>query len=217
MWKTSFSELLSLNPAQRASVRVIYEEAFPPRQRVPFRELVSSARRHEKLILVMTDSADPVAFAVVSRLESAGCAFVEYFAVIGNRRSRGIGHMLWPEILRALKERGGPLRLVLEVEDPAEPGIAGDEVEVRQRRIRFWEQMGAVLLPDGGYLMPNLDGDGTEPMRLMWADASAVPTAPPSGERLREVIVALYCDGYGLPEDDPLVVRAGKLPLSVPP
>jgi GNAT superfamily N-acetyltransferase len=202
----SFTELPSLNSAPLAQILAIYEEAFPPHQRVPFDELIAGARKNDRLFVVVTDAADPVGFAALSQLKSVGCAFVEYFAVARHRRSRGIGGGLWEGILRTLEERHEPLRLVLEVEDPEEPGIAAEKVEFRCRRIRFWERCGARLLADHGYVMPDLGG-GTEPLRVMWADPITPRAAQPSGDKLFQLIRALYVDGYGLPEDHPLVVR----------
>lgn len=201
----SFTELLSLNSAHRA-VRAIYEEAFPPQQRAPFDELIAGARKGDRFFVVVTGTADPVGFAALSQLKSIECVFVEYFAVARHRRGRGIGAGLWEEMLRTLEERHEPLRLVLEVEDPDEPGIAAEKVEVRRRRIRFWERCGARLLADHGYTMPDLGG-GTEPLRLMWADPTMPTAARPTGEELFQLIRALYVEGYGLPEDHPLVVR----------
>ena len=45
----------------------------------------------------------------------------------------------------------------------------GEERELRQRRIRFYRRNGAVMVLDGGaYRMPNLAGEGSLPMCLMW-------------------------------------------------
>ena len=92
---------------------------------------------------------------------------------------------------------------MLEVEDPAEPGIAAEEAAQRERRVRFWERVGARVLPVAGYVVPKLGEDGTEPLLLMWiADPGA---ADPD---LHDLVVALYESGYKLAPDHPLVVRA---------
>jgi hypothetical protein len=75
--------------------------------------------------------------------------------------------------------------------------------------VRFWERVGAIDLPLDGYVIPDVGGDGTEPMRLMWMpsnDEDEVPRA----RRLLDLVLALYESGYGLGPEDALVRRAQR-------
>ena len=76
-------------------VRAIYDEAFPARQRVPFEELVDAARSGEEIALVGLAGGRPMGFAFLSRLESAGHLFLEYFAIASDMRGGGRGGALW--------------------------------------------------------------------------------------------------------------------------
>ena len=207
MAQLAFTDLLGLDAAQRGHVRAIYEQAFPVRQREAFDSLLEAAREGDGLTLVATEAGEVVAFAALSRLKRVACSFLEYYAVLEGRRGGGLGRLLWAELLRYLDRSGESARLVFEVEDPAEADADPEEQHTRRRRIRFYERLGAVILPVHDYVVPNLDGTGTERMLLMWADAGGDEAGPPRAD-LRELVRGLYTEGYELPEDDPLVLRA---------
>lgn len=203
-------ELVRLNDMSgdaRAAVQAIYEEAFPARQRVPFRELVEGARSGDELALVGLEDGRPMGLAFLSGLVSAEHLFLEYFAVASDLRGGGRGGSLWTAVRDELARREPGRPIVLEVEDPAEEQIDAAEAEHRVRRVRFWEKAGAIVLPVEGYLIPDVGGDGTEPMLLMWMPGRA-DDEHPRDERLLALILALYEAGYGLGPDDALVQRA---------
>jgi hypothetical protein len=103
----------------------------------------------------------PVAFATVLALGS-GTRFLEYLAVRSDARGGGHGGRL----LDALLEDGGVL--LLEVEDPAEPGLPPAEVRARERRIVFYAAHGAGPAPHGlSYRPPSFDGTPTPRMLLL--------------------------------------------------
>ncbi|HSV66498.1 MAG TPA: GNAT family N-acetyltransferase [Mycobacteriales bacterium] len=198
--------LADLGEQQLGAVRAIYDEAFPARQRVPFTELVDGARDGAEITVVGLDDGRPVAFSALSRLPSAGWTFLEYLAVDRTRRGHGLGSKLWVESLRRLAAGGEPDRVVLEVEDPAEEPAGSEEHSARTRRIAFYTRLGTHLLPVAGYLAPNVDGTGTEPMLLL---AAVPPGAPePGPAELRTLVRALYSDSYRLDPGHPLVLAA---------
>ncbi|GAB3893719.1 hypothetical protein GCM10029964_070960 [Kibdelosporangium lantanae] len=120
--------------------------------------------------------------------------FLRYF-VVGSRGG-GLGGRMWSLLRSAL---GPTTPVVFDVEDPGEPGISAEEKAIRQRRIAFYNRLGAVLLPVTGYSPPH--GDSTDPMLLM---------ATESTEASRTVR-AVYQHRYGLGEDHPIVARTLRL------
>jgi GNAT superfamily N-acetyltransferase len=203
------ARLDELTPATLEHVRAIYEEAFPARQRVPFEEVVEDAGSGEELAFVGLEDGRPMGIAFLSRLESAGHLFLEYFAVASDLRGGGRGAALCQAIRAVLAEGEDGRPIVLEVEDPQEALIDAGEAAARERRVRFWQHAGAVMLPVEGYIVPNVGASGTEPLRLMWL-AGASDDDEPRGARLSELILALYEAGYGLPADHELVQRARR-------
>ena len=115
---------------------------------------------------------------------------------------------MWKAACEELAAAEGPRPIVLEVEDPAETEIDELEAAQRERRIRFWEYVGASTLPVDGYVVPNVGTTGTEALLLMWMPGRAGAPAP-QGEELLELVLALYETGYGLTGDH-VLVRAAR-------
>jgi GNAT superfamily N-acetyltransferase len=204
------ARLQELSEQSLEVVRQIYEEAFPVRQRVPFAELLQAAADGDEIALVGLEDGRPAGLAFLTGLEAAGCLFLEYFAVARDLRGGGRGQALWRAVAAELAGAEGRPPVVLEVEDPAEPQIDDVEAAHRARRVRFWQRVGATMLPVDGYVVPNVGAAGTEPLCVMWI-AARVGDPQPRGQRLLELVLALYDTGYGLASDDPLVRRAHEL------
>lgn len=197
-----FTDLSELDRAQRDRMRSIYQQAFPVGERERFDAVVTDARRGKRITLVVLDDGEPIGFAVLSRLRSVPCTFLEYYAVAEQRRGQGVGRLLWVELQRTLARLGEPAELVFEVEDPDEPGIDPDEVLTRRWRLRFYEALGAVVLPLRDFVVPHTGGTGHQRMLLMWAGGAG---EPPTDGRQYDLRRALYTEGIGLPEDHPLL------------
>jgi GNAT superfamily N-acetyltransferase len=196
------SGLNALTAAQLRQAELIYEGGFSPELRVPFGELARPGD-HDQTYVALQGTA-PAGVAALRLLGSVQWSFLRYFAIAEDRRGQGLGRQFLRLLGPSLRAAGWPASVVFEVEDPAD--APGDQAErlIRQRRISFWTACGARLLPAAGYVLPDYTGSGfTEPMLLMAASESTV-----SGDRLRELVLAIYTDRYGLPSDDPLVLEA---------
>jgi GNAT superfamily N-acetyltransferase len=194
------ARLPELDQAQVRELAAIYEEAFPPRERMPLDELLGTGSGG-RTVLALLDGGEVVGLASLDRIGTSPVALLEYFAVARGRRGGGLGQELWGAVI-ALAARPG-LAVVLEVEDPAEPGTSPAEADLRRRRIRFYERGGARVLPVSRYRVPDLAGAGDLPMLLMWAS----PTGgdPPTGGELDRLLRDVYKEAYGLAADHPLV------------
>ncbi|GAB3988244.1 GNAT family N-acetyltransferase [Nocardioides marmoraquaticus] len=181
-----------LGPEQLATVRDLYEDAFPPASRSDFQELLADR------VLVLVDGRVPVGLAVLRDLADTGWTFLRYFAV--GVRGHGLGQRFW-QLLRAAHP--DHTRIVLDVDDPDEPGIEDAERTVRERRIVFYERLGVALTPVREYAPPH--HGGPLPMRLMVADLRAEQTEALGDRDLRAVVVAVLRHRYDLDEDTPLV------------
>lgn len=95
-------------------IEEIYEEAFPPVERLPFSVLKTASDEGKMHIIAFTDGDDLLAFGAVGYNETLAC--LEYFAVNGKRRGQGIGS----EVLQILHRRYGDRRLILFAETPDE-------------------------------------------------------------------------------------------------
>jgi GNAT superfamily N-acetyltransferase len=200
--------LRDLDDWQRDSVHSMFEEAFPVWEREPFDDLVGREAAGVATPVVMVDGDQPVGLAVTSCLDSVQWSYLEYFAVVLDRRGKGLGGHLWRAMIRDLAVRDQPSRVVLDVEDPAGVPEGSPEVRLRERRIRFYERQGARLLPVRDYVVPRLDDvAGSQRALLLWA-AGADDAQPPGLAELVSLLPAVYAAGYGLEADHPLVLAA---------
>lgn len=183
-----------------ATVRRIYEDAFPAELRAPFDDLLVDR------MLVWVDAAagdepgGPGGLALVRDLADTGWTFLRYYAV--GRRGQGLGSRMFRALTDELAAEGRT-RLVWDVEHPDEPGLPDAVVEEHRRRIVFYERLGGRVLPVREYRPPHEDGHAP-PMLLLTADL--VPrSAPERPEDVRAVVEAVYHHRYGRAPDDPAV------------
>jgi hypothetical protein len=192
----------ALTGAQRDAARQIYEEAFPAWQRVPWDELARLDTDPARIQKAMLETGSVLGFFVVSKLVAVPWWFLEYFAVVRERRDQGLGGLLWDAFMADL---GGPSRpsIVLEVEPPEEEPDPSDERLLRERRITFYERRGALRLHLSEYWVPHLTGEGKDRLEVMVVPAQ--DETMPNSEDTQQLVRSLYVDGYGLPADDPLI------------
>lgn len=182
--------LESLSPDVLGAVGRLYEASFPPEERTPFTELQNGLATGLRR-LWLEDSA--LAFAVTTVLHTDDDdLLLEYIAVDAAHRSEGIGQSM---IRNLLDQHVGPI--VLEVEDPA---VSSDPYAVR--RIEFYERLGARRIPfSDTYEMPELNGDGVLPMRLLdlAPERRAQAWRP---ELVRHLVTHIWTDAYALDPQD---------------
>ena len=195
----------ALTGAQLARIGNIYAEAFSPDLRVPFRELTAEGDIDRTLVAL--DGRAAVGFAALRLLRSVEWSFLRYFAIDAGRRGRASAASSGTACPTVWRHGAWPRRIVFEVEDPAQAADSPAERVIRERRIRFWTDCGARLLPVPGYVLPDYTGSGmTEPVLLMGGAPDAAPVV--EGDALRSLVLAIYTDRYGLPGTHPLVSRA---------
>jgi GNAT superfamily N-acetyltransferase len=200
-----FKRLGDLDAAQMDALRALYEEAFPPSERVAFEELVEAEDDASRVQIAMLEAGEPLGLSISARLP-INWWFVEYLAITRDRRSRGLGSQLWGETLRWYAADDACDGAVLEVEPPDSADVDPLERFTRQRRIAFYERHGFRQLDVPRYRAPRLDGDGTVDFLLLALVEGELPT----GDSLRNLARSLLTNGYGLAPDDPLVAEVGE-------
>jgi GNAT superfamily N-acetyltransferase len=198
-----FEPMAGLDARDLERAKAIYEDGFPLHQRMDFDEIVDSALDGSRNVIVAKAAGEVIGVSVVYPLSSAPALFLEYFAVDRARRGRGIGTRLWRHIMEPAPTGAPAEGFVLEVDDPEEEDLASEETRTRRRRMDFYLRLGARFLPIADYRVPFVTGEGEERLRLMWA-----PVREISPGSLRDLVLAVYEEGYELSRDDPLVVAA---------
>ncbi|MFN8185365.1 MAG: GNAT family N-acetyltransferase [Candidatus Nanopelagicales bacterium] len=204
-----------LDAAHKSAVRLVYESSFPLALRAPWEEI--TADRPDERLLVLLDGESPgdppVGLVLVRHLGNTSMSFVRYFVVDGQRRGRGHGSALFAQLVVHLRDAGRAM-LLLDVEDP--DGRPDDAAARRDdvRRIEFYRRHGVHMLAVRDYAPPDHGQEGEEaPLLLMGAflsdpaDRGHLQGPAPEGPALRDAVIAVYRDRYGLEPDHP-VVRA---------
>jgi GNAT superfamily N-acetyltransferase len=195
--------LLSLDNRMRQQARDVYEAGFPAALRAPFRDLVD-VQPGEHAVALVQPSDRVLGLALVRDLPGTRWTFLRYFVVAADRRGTGLGTQLWAALTQDLVEQGRT-RLTFDVEDPDDADAADAERAERLRRIRFYQRLGATLLPVTGYAPPaHGEGDVDVPLRLLAAPLGAV-VPPPLGAELADLVRAVYAGRYGLTATSPTV------------
>ncbi len=172
----------------------IAEESFPPEEREPCQTFLKTIQDGRSILYTASDKNTNRGFTKLTPLKNTNIYLMEYLAVETRSRNQGIGGKILQFIKKDLKAVKG-LGLILEVEPPEMPG--GEEREIRQRRIRFYQRNGAQMVLDGGtYRMPNLTGEGSLPMRLMWLPIKE-GGGPPTKLTLSELFTLIFTETYG--------------------
>jgi GNAT superfamily N-acetyltransferase len=162
-----------------ARIQDIYESNFPPVMQKPFAVIAGGSRDGSVIVLVARDEGQPgriVGIATLAYLPGTPTLYLGYLAVDQRLHNRGIGGQLFRFTVAFVTDHTSVETLVWEVEAP-EPG---DPAHIHNRRIRFYERLGAqVVTLASTYRMPDGNpGSGTIPLRLMWYPLGGRTTPP---------------------------------------
>ncbi|MFN0093661.1 MAG: GNAT family N-acetyltransferase [Dehalococcoidia bacterium] len=191
-----------LTARQLAQVRAIYEASFRPEERDPWDDFVATAADPRCAVVAGLSEGEVIGFWAAARYEDPNLAYLAYLAVDPERRSQGAGAELfgWFEAAYADKVEG----LFWEVEARDVPGDTPEHHAQTHRRVRFYERLGAAVVPGGRIEVPNADESGVEVVELLWKPMPGGPSVTDAA--LRDTLVrALLLMGYELTPDHPLV------------
>jgi len=162
----------------RESIRLIYEDVFPPTERRPFESLMTSEVRG----WVARRADEVIGFATVVVLKRVGAGLIQYLAVTPPEQSGGVGSTLLAVLARDLPVDS----IVLEIEVPALADV------MAKRRLVFYERWGAQRLEClEDYFIVDFSKPGERiPMELLWKPLAAIKQ--PIGQRLRAVLEAIF-------------------------
>ena len=137
--------MLTLRSMDESNIRLLYAHQmrrdFPQSELKALSHILALRARGEYDVLAADDDGLFVAYALVYRPKEGRTLLLDYLAVEPDIRGRGTGRALL-EALRAYYAQRADY-LMLECERPK---AAPDEAQAR-RRIRFYQQAGALLTP----------------------------------------------------------------------
>jgi GNAT superfamily N-acetyltransferase len=167
---------------------VIYRSSFPENERLPEEKLAEKITNQEFQLLVSYEESKVSFMAILCPLKETNFILLGYVAVAENLRGKGIGEDFLKYLGKELKQK--EKFLLLEVENPA----LGDNREIKQRRINFYQRLEAKILENIRFLLPNLWNKTPPEMLLMiypFYDQNYI-----KGELIKDLINRIYEDFY---------------------
>ena len=115
-------------------IRLLYEAAFPPDERMPFERVLQKCDAGVmRLLSVESEEGEFLGFANVTLCFDV--LALNYFAILPEKQGRGYG----TQVIIALKKRYPERSIVIDIEDDS---IECDNAEQRKRRKAFYERLG---------------------------------------------------------------------------
>jgi GNAT superfamily N-acetyltransferase len=200
---TNATHLCQPSAGQEDDWRLLYENSFPQDERM----LVTEIRQHLQqgtmlLHKTVNKNNDLLCFSLTFPLHNPDCLLLSYIATDPTKRSGGFGSKHMKRLVEILKAQyPNNLGLFLEIESTREPGLDQATHKARQRRLEFYQRLGAKRLCKK-YLMPSMVA-GAPPRHgeLMWLEFGTHLIDDPT---LMRVILAIYEKAYSMKPSDPL-------------
>lgn len=191
-----------LPPKHAEQLRAIYLASFPPFERAEFSCLLESIAQHSRWLFAAMRDDDLIGMAVSVPRIASDFYLLEYLAVAQAARGEGTGGILLAHVVATLRALGNVNGMILKVESD-ETGTS-DERRLRERRIEFYQRVGARVIECAPYYrVPLADRPGTLRMKLLWlAIGKNVPA--PHGAKLCECLQGIFEKSYGLASDSAL-------------
>jgi len=189
-----------------------YREAIPPCERKTDETITSLIARPDYVFLLLEHQSKCKGFCILVRPLSQPVLLLEYMGIQEVERGRGWGSDLFLSGLELARMTFGDLPCLVEVDSPSQ---ATPDRTQRERRIRFYRNLGCRQIANLQYLLP-LDTAGPPPAMDLLVQTSAKMIAVPHAT-LRGWLEALYRDVYGFLQDDPRITSMlSGLPDPVP-
>lgn len=118
---------------------------FPPGELKPLSHIERSIKEGFGFTLGFYEGADLIGYAVLIICEEMGCALLDYFAILKERRGQGLGHEAFGLLTKYFEENLPKLRgIYIEAEQIAK-AKNGKEKVIRQRRIAFYQSCDCII------------------------------------------------------------------------
>jgi len=175
----------------------VYEESFPSCEQEPNEIILKSLRCGVGLSFRLRSQGCTVGIATTHLLLQPPAVFLVYLAIDRDHRQQGLGRPLLEYACSTSAARLGelglePLGMIWEADTINDTQSV--KAEDRVRRVRFFERLGAFLLPNL-YLQPPVDGIAPVRMQLMYRPAKGRQF--PSNSTVTALIRAIYFEKYG--------------------
>jgi hypothetical protein len=183
----------------------VYESSFPVAQRQSVAQLRDLIRSGTMELDETRDQDEQIVCITLTEVfdhQPPEFLLACYTATPPQLRSLGIGSIHRRRLVELLRaEYPRHLGLFSEIESTREAGLEPSVLQTRLRRLAFFERLGVERLPID-YRFPSFEGGAPLQGELLW-----VPFGAPTLDRvtLRNVLIRIYTEGYGLDPSDPFI------------
>lgn len=130
-----------LNREQRMYIYETHmKKDFPPAELKPLKSIERMFEEGIYITYGLFEQDNLLAYAFFVREKEENSLLLDYYAVVGNSRSRGVGSIF----LGMLKEKLAAYEVLLLESEAIEHAADEEELSIRKRRIAFYERNGAV-------------------------------------------------------------------------
>jgi GNAT superfamily N-acetyltransferase len=181
----------------------IYTESIVERERKSRAWISEMVARPDYVTVLLKEDGRVEGFSILCLPQEDAFGLLEYMAVAGDQRSRGLGAELFQYSMQtALEQRGRPMPVLLEVDSDREDSA---DRKLRTRRQRFYRRLGCFRIAGLAYILP-LPGEAPPPeMDLMIypnGDLRELPKAD-----LERWLKVIYRIVYNCSPEDPRIKR----------
>ncbi|VXD23118.1 conserved hypothetical protein [Planktothrix serta PCC 8927] len=174
----------------------LYEQTFPSPERVPVNWIREAIQSQKAQLWGGYYQQEFALMSILYPLPSSDFILLAYLATVPHLRNIKIGSQFLKYLIDLEKRESKSL--ILEVEHPH----FGENRELKQRRVQFYQRLGAKILQDIIYILPALDGTKTTEMILMLISDT-------NSEKLEKTVVKqlireLYIEVYHRDSNDPI-------------
>jgi len=182
----------------------LYESSFPQDERMTVEEIRQLLGKGSmQLHKTLNKQNELLCFSLIFFPQS-DFVLLSYIATDSTKRSGGFGSKHLKRLVEQLKAQyPNYLGLFLEIESTKEPGLTPEAKKVRDRRLSFYQRLGAKRMCKH-YLWPNMTPGGGTPRQgeLLWIEFGARTV---DDSVLTRVIREIYERAYNLAPTDPLI------------
>lgn len=174
----------------------LYEQTFPAHERVPVAWIQEAILAKKTQLWGGYYQQQLALMSILYSLPSQDFILLAYLATVPHLRNIKIGSQFLNYIIDFVKNQSKTL--VLEVEHPD----FGEDRELKQRRVGFYQRLGAKTLKNIIYILPALDGTKTTEMILMIIPNNNLENL--NKTVVQQLIRELYTEVYHRDSDDPI-------------
>ncbi|MBE9144236.1 GNAT family N-acetyltransferase [Planktothrix mougeotii] len=191
-----FKQIQHLDHPDFENAIALYEQTFPPQEKIPISWIREAILTQKTQLWGGYYQEQFALMSILYPLPSSNFILLAYLATVPHLRNIKIGSKFLKYLIDLEKRESKSL--ILEVEHPD----FGENRELKQRRIQFYQRLGAKKLQDIVYILPALDGTKTTEMILMLISDT-------NSEKLEKTVVKqlireLYTEVYHRHPDDPI-------------